>query len=140
MTQRAFFLDTAYAYALVNKSDAWHSAAVEWQNKIVHEGVGLCTTEYVLCEIADGLSSLKFHKKTFQLISVLEESPLITVIPASTELFHKGFQLFEHYEDKEWSLTDCISFVVMRKYKLNEALTTDIHFQQAGFRALLREK
>jgi uncharacterized protein len=39
--------------------------------------------------------------------------------------------------DKEWSLTDCISFVVMKERGLTEALTADHHFEQAGFKALL---
>ena len=41
--------------------------------------------------------------------------------------------------DKSWSLTDCISFVVMGEHGITDALTGDRHFEQAGFRALLRE-
>jgi hypothetical protein len=50
-----------------------------------------------------------------------------------------GFDLFASRPDKEWSLVDCISFVVMQQRRLKEALTTDHHFIQAGFRAMLRE-
>jgi uncharacterized protein len=47
--------------------------------------------------------------------------------------------LFKQRKDKEWGLVDCISFIVMQNREITDALTADIHFQQAGFRALLRE-
>ena len=54
------------------------------------------------------------------------------------ELYRSAFDLFSQRTDKEWSLTDCISFVVMQQRGLTEALTSDGHFEQAGFKALLR--
>jgi predicted nucleic acid-binding protein len=59
-------------------------------------------------------------------------------VPASPELFQRGVELFRARPDKEWSLTDCISFVVMTEKGLSEALTGDRHFEQAGFHALLK--
>ena len=61
------------------------------------------------------------------------------IIPASGALFDAGLALFADRPDKNWSMVDCISFVVMKKHRLKDALTADHHFQQAGFRALLRE-
>jgi hypothetical protein len=61
------------------------------------------------------------------------------IVPASKQLFRAGFDLFSRRPDKDWSLVDCISFVVMKQRRLKEALTTDQHFIQAGFRALLRD-
>ena len=60
------------------------------------------------------------------------------VIPASTALMDRGIALFAARADKEWGLTDCISFVVMQEHNMTEALTADHHFEQAGFSALLR--
>ena len=65
-------------------------------------------------------------------------SPFIRIIPADEELFQAGFDYFEARPDKGWSLTDCISFVVMEREQLTEALTGDHHFEQAGFTALLK--
>jgi predicted nucleic acid-binding protein len=62
----------------------------------------------------------------------------IEVIPASTELFEAGLQLHAQRPDKEWSLTDCISFVVMQRRGITSALAYDHHFEQAGFEVLLR--
>ena len=50
---------------------------------------------------------------------------------------NKALQCYKMRTDKEWGITDCISFVVMEEYGLTEALTADKHFRQAGFKALL---
>ncbi|KAF5428591.1 hypothetical protein C5S39_11130 [Candidatus Methanophagaceae archaeon] len=51
----------------------------------------------------------------------------------------RAIDFYRDREDKEWGLTDCISFIVMGDQGLTDALTADEHFEQAGFRALLRE-
>jgi len=73
------------------------------------------------------------------LVRDLQSDPSVRIVPASQALFQRGFDLFSDRPDKDWSLVDCISFVVMKQQRLKDALTTDHHFVQAGFRALLRE-
>ncbi len=70
----------------------------------------------------------------------LRSDPTVTIIPSSTELFAAGVELYATRPDKEWSLTDCISFVVMEREGLTDALTGDRHFEQAGFKVLLSNK
>jgi predicted nucleic acid-binding protein len=53
-------------------------------------------------------------------------------------LFHKGFSLYRSRPDQTWGLIDCVSFIVMREAGIVDSLTADKHFEQAGFRALLR--
>ena len=69
---------------------------------------------------------------------MVRSRPGITVIAASTALMDEGVALYRQHKDKRWSLTDCISFVVMRREGIRDALTSDHDFEQAGFRALLR--
>lgn len=137
MANRALFLDTAYIYALFNKRDQWHKRAAEWEEKIAAENRPLLTTELVLTEIADGLSSLKFRRNAVGIIKALQQSSLVEIVPASSELFAKALTLYEQRPDKSWGLTDCASFVVMTENDLTDALTTDEHFRQAGFNAML---
>ena len=99
----------------------------------------MLTTQFILTEIADGLSPLKSRQNAANIIHALENSELIEVIPATSELFGKGLNLYENRTDKDWGLTDCMSFVAMQENNLTDALTTDDHFRQAGFRALLFE-
>jgi predicted nucleic acid-binding protein len=73
-------------------------------------------------------------------LKALEEDPDVEIVTLSEELYKRGLQLYRERRDKEWSLTDCISFIVMQELGLTEALTTDKHFRQAGFRVLLDEE
>jgi uncharacterized protein len=131
------FLDTAYVNALVNTRDQWHDAAVQWERKLSTDKRRLVTTEFVLVEIADGLAAVRFRVQAVQVVATLQASSLVEIIPASSQLFTAALELYRSRGDKDWGLTDCASFVVMNERGLSEALTTDDHFRQAGFRALL---
>ncbi len=133
----AIFLDTVYLLALINPNDAWRAKALEWAAKISGP---LVTTDAVLTEVADALCRSDRRAWAVAAIRDLRSDPKVTCVPGSAELFGKGFQLYERRADKDWSLTDCISFVVMRDRKIRQALTADIHFMQAGFEAVLREQ
>ena len=62
------------------------------------------------------------------------------IIPATSQLFNEGFNLYRRRQDKAWGITDCMSFIVMQERQLVEALITDNDFIQAGFRALMLEE
>ena len=92
-------------------------------------------TEYVLWETMNFASGTGNRAKSHVLMRHVLESPDFEVVPARFDLFEAGLQLHAQRPDKAWSLTDCISFVVMTDRGLSEALTGDHHFEQAGFRA-----
>jgi len=129
------FADTYYYLSLVNERDEAHSKAVAFMNSF--RGASI-TTEWILTELGDAL--VQPHKRSgyLQLLESIRQDSLATVIEASHDLFARGVELFANRPDKEWSLTDCISFVVMEERGLHEALTGDHHFEQAGYVALLR--
>ena len=137
MANEYLFVDTAYVYALINPRDQWHLEAVEWRKRIKSEKRLLLTTEFILAEIADGLSAVNFRQAAARAIHILQENPFVKIVPASSELFAQALTLYELRSDKNWGLTDCASFVVMEENKITDALTTDDHFRQAGFTALL---
>lgn len=133
------FLDTSYVYALVNSRDQWHDSAVQWEARLAAEQQRLVTTEFVLMEIADGLAAIRFRAQAAQVTAALQNSDLVRILPASSQLFAAALDLYRSRADKEWGLTDCSSFVVMGEQGLSEALTTDEHFRQASFRPVLLE-
>jgi predicted nucleic acid-binding protein len=128
------FADTSYYVALLGPRDPWHARAVEFSEK--HLG-RIVVTEYVLVETASMFSRGRDRAVYLTLLRDLEIDPLTRVIPASRALFRHGLDLFAARSDKNWSLVDCISFVVMKQQRLTDDLTTDDHFKQAGFNRLL---
>lgn len=98
------------------------------------------TTNYVLTElVALLISPLRIaHPRIVAFIESLKASPYVHIAHVDPELDHGAWHLFAERPDKEWSLVDCASFVVMRQRGISEALTTDHHFEQVGFVRLLK--
>jgi predicted nucleic acid-binding protein len=126
--------DTYYYLALLNPRDSAHPEAVAIGPTLAGR---LVTTQYVLTEVADALSAPQDRAKFLALLVLLESDPSVTIVPGSNDLFRRGVALYQARPDKDWPLTDCISFIVMDDEGLTEALTADRHFSQAGFRTLL---
>jgi uncharacterized protein len=99
----------------------------------------LITTHAVLLEVGNSLSKQRYRQHAGQLLRFLTTDPTVEVVSVGPERFDRGLQLFESRRDKEWGLVDCISFTVMSDRGLTESLTSDEHFEQAGFVALLRQ-
>ena len=131
------FIDTSFLIAFLLTDDTHHDRAVARQNKV--KGT-LLTTEYVLIEFADAMVAEHLRSKTSPVIQALKNDPAVRIAEASTGLMDRGLEMYTSRNDKRWSLTDCISFVVMRDFGAVDALTSDHHFEQAGFRALLRHE
>lgn len=98
----------------------------------------MVTTAWVLTEVANFLRRAHEREAYVELVRSLEASSDVLLMPATDGLWRRGIDLFSKRLDKEWSLTDCISFVVMTERGITDALTGDHHFEQAGFAALLK--
>ena len=128
------FADTSFYIAVVSERDAYHERAVLATKRYRRKQV---TTEYVLVETGNWMA--KSDRPAFmQLLAELHADPNTTIVPASRDVFDRACRLYGERLDKEWSLTDCISFVVMQKLSITDALTHDHHFEQAGFRVLMK--
>jgi predicted nucleic acid-binding protein len=132
---KAVFADAFYFVGLLNREDQHHARVVAAAGQLRGE---LVTTEWILAEFADALAESTSRRLVLQFIRDLEQDPKVRIIRASTELFQRGLQLYDQRPDKEGSLTDCISFVVMKEEDIQDVLTGDKHFEQAGFKVLLR--
>lgn len=133
---RRVFADAWFYIALLDPHDAAHSAArTVCGDASISEFV---TTRAVLMEVANMLAGTKARRECAAFLRDLCMAADTRVVPDSDALFQRGLSLYEERPDKEWSLTDCISFVVMTDEGLTEALTGDRHFEQAGFTRLLK--
>lgn len=128
------FADTFYFLALLIPSDPAHGRAVAIGRGITGT---IVTTGWVLTELFDAMAHPR-NRLVVEFLAELRATGQFTVVPLSDELAEEGVRLFADRHDKHWSLTDCISFVVMQRESLTDALTADHHFEQAGLRALLK--
>ena len=129
------FADTFYFLALLDTREERHLAAVEASR---NPELRFVTTEWVLAEFGDAYCHPEDRADFVALYRSLVNHPRVKIVAADTRLFQRGVDFFERRQDKNWSLTDCLSFVVMRDEGITQALTGDKHFEQAGFTALLK--
>ncbi|MDN3514165.1 MAG: PIN domain-containing protein [Candidatus Brocadia sp.] len=129
------FVDTAYVIALLNPRDAHHKKAKALlpQLRTAHE---VWITEAVLIEVGNSLACAN-RTAAVSFINSCYATVNVKVVSVNRSLLSRALEFYRVHEDKEWGLTDCISFVVMKDHDLTKALTSDEHFQQAGFLALL---
>jgi predicted nucleic acid-binding protein len=128
------FADASYYVALLSPRDQHHQDAVRVSSTLRRP---IVVTEFVLIEVTNALASVESRGRAVALWTHLQNDPSVTVVPASSGLVARGVELYSRRQDKHWSLTDCISFVVMQERGLAESLAADHHFEQAGFVALL---
>ncbi|MFO1431498.1 MAG: PIN domain-containing protein [Candidatus Competibacteraceae bacterium] len=133
------FIDTAFIIALSIENDRYHSIAKSWAEHIVHNNYLMVTHQGILLEVGDAFAKPQWRKMALELINYLQHDPTVEIVTISPQLLDDAIQLFASRNDKNWGLTDCLSFIIMQKLNLKAALTADQHFSQAGFRALLKE-
>jgi hypothetical protein len=129
------FADTGFFLALINPRDQYHRSAAELNSRLT---APLVTTAWVLLEFANAISASRARERFERVLASLRSESDAQIIAPEPDLFDRGCELYISRPDKEWSLTDCISFVVMQREGLSDALTGDRHFEQAGFKALLK--
>lgn len=130
MSNNRYFLDTSFIIALINERDQYHQIANDLAN--YYDNSFLVTSDAILLEIANGLSR-NYKQQATQLLEYLLNAETVEIIHVTPELFNQGFDLYKKFQDKEWGLVDCISFVIMKNQNITHALSFDHHFQQAGF-------
>ena len=136
MASDRLFLDSVYLIALEVENDQHHNEASKHWTTLFEVPLTLVTTSYVLDEIVTFLNSRRQHAKAIRVGDNLLTASNVELIHVDENLFRAGWSYFKQYADKTFSLTDCISFVLMKRLEITQALTFDKHFTQAGFAKL----
>ena len=135
----AVFADAGYWIAMINPLEILHLKA-----EAVSRTLGkakLITTELVLVELLNFYAAGGAHARALAVryVAQIRRNSSVDIISMDEPLFSRGYELYASRLDKEWGMVDCVSFVVMKERGLFDALAYDHHFQQAGYRALLRD-
>jgi len=136
---RVVLLDTGFILALENRDDRHHVRAKQLDRELGAAGAVFVAHWGILLEIGDGYARLGRRAKGIELLDKLLGEDGYRVVNLSEEIVQEAAELFRSRADKEWGLTDCVSFTVMRREGIREALSADIHFRQAGFEPMLLE-
>ena len=132
----SLFLDTSFLYALEDVSDLHHDESREIWKKTLKNPPRLVLTSYIFDETVTLLQSKLGHAKAADVGNRLLDSSLVEFIQVTPEIFEEAWSYFSKHKDKGYSFTDCVSFTVMEKLSIKNALTFDRHFRQAGFKVL----
>ena len=129
------FADTSYYVALLSPTDSLHRKAVELT---LLQNIRIVLTNFILLELGNMFKEGDHRPKLVAMVEQLRSKSNVLIVPATRTLLQKSLDLFGSRPDKNWSLTDCSSFVVMDEYRVTSALSSDHHFEQAGFTILLK--
>jgi uncharacterized protein len=127
------FVDTSGWIGLSDKSDKYHARAAAAFASLAGRPCKFITTDYVLDETITRLTTFCSHTEAAAFGRWALASPFIEIIHIDEPLWQAAWEMFQIYDDKVWSFTDCASFVVMRQWRLHQAFAFDRHFRQAGF-------
>ena len=132
------FADTGYWIAVTIHTDALHGVAIDLASRLRSHRI--ITTEAIFVEVLDHASKLGpyWRRLTANLVQNTMQDSRIEILPQTSNLFADAVAFYSARLDQRWSLTDCMSFVVMRERGITQALAYDRDFEQAGFTALLR--
>ncbi len=130
---RTIFVDTSYLLALEFPKDQNHALVKQHWQQLKSSPVRLVTTTYIFDELVTVLNSRGHYQKAVTTGRSILNSQLFQLIHVDEMLFSSAWQFFQKHCDKNYSFTDCMSFVVMQKYGITTACTLDKHFAQAGF-------
>lgn len=130
-----WFADTSFWIAVSQKTDQYHGRASAWSDNLVKKDAFILTTEAVLWEWMNALANSSTRRATAEGYRRCHQDTQIEVVPFAVDMIAAASRFYEARSDKDWSLTDCLSFLVMEQRGVPRALTTDHHFRQAGFEA-----
>ena len=130
-------MDASGLYALADHRDPLRARARHAIATKIAAGSRLVLTDYILDEACTLAKSRAGSHAALQLLQLVEASAGFRIEWIGPDRFDVTKTYFRKHSDHDYSFTDCSSFVVMEELRLRDALTSDHHFVEAGFRALL---
>jgi len=133
MEKNTLFVDTGAWFALADKSDQYHSKAVNIYPKLLSSYINLKTTNLVIAETYTLIRRALGHQAAIIFLENIAASPRVIKVYSDNILEEKAEKILRKYQDQNFSYTDAVSFAVMKQYVIKKAFSFDQHFVTAGF-------
>lgn len=136
----SLFVDTSGWASFFIQDQSYYSQALEQLSLARTQNYQIITTNYIIAELVALFDSplRQPRNRIFEMINTIKSRPYIQILHVSKSIDHAAWELCQKRPDKPWSLVDCSSFIIMQQFNIQTALTTDRHFEQAGFIRLLK--
>jgi len=131
MKSERVFIDTSGFYALMDRSDGNHEQAAGIWASLLEKGLHFCTGNYVIVETLALLQSrLGFEAGDLWYRDVLSLAEILWI---DGRIHNLAYELWLSLGRRRLSFVDCVSFAVMRHYKIEKVFGFDRHFLEQGF-------
>jgi hypothetical protein len=130
---KAVFIDTGAWFAGIAKNDQYHNRAMKHRNWLLKENARLITTNLIIHESTMLLERKVSKKEALKFLKAILKDPLVEIVHLDEDTELEGYRLYQKYKDQDFSIADCISFVVMKQYQISRCFTFDHHFSTMNF-------
>ena len=132
------FVDSSYWIARIYPKDNLYRQALNISQTLVDSE--LVTSDSVLIEVLNKFSRRggDFRESAARYVNKIFKEGVVKVIPQNRKHYMKALELYTNRSDKAYSLTDCMSMIIMNEYHIKQVLTSDRHFEQEGFEMLMK--
>lgn len=139
MIIKPIFVDTSALIAIGNKRDIFHNQAVKIKDDLRLSNRNFVITSAIILEFGNAFCPVNLKSSAIKIIESVMQSKKWKNVSIDEKIINRAFELYKQMKDKDWGLVDCTSMVVAKDMGITEVFTTDHHFEQAGFTALLRK-
>ena len=127
------FVDSSAWIALADRGDSHHKAVAAAYPLIFKNYKALVTSNLVLAETYIVLLKEMGHQVALEFLERIKASPRILKIYSNEDVEAEAGQILSKYSDQDFSYTDAVSFVIMKRQGIKKAFSFDKHFTIAGF-------
>lgn len=127
------FVDTSAWFAGIAKNDQYNEHATKCRNQLLKGNSRFITSNLIIHETTMLLERKVSKKEAIRFLKVILKDSHVEIIHADEDIELEAYELYQKYKDQDFSVADCISFVIMRRYQISKCFTFDHHFSTMGF-------
>lgn len=130
---KTVFVDTSAWFAGIAKNDQYNEPAIKYRDHLLKSNTRIITSNLIIHETTMLLERKVSKKEAIRFLRIILKDSRIEIIHADEDIEQEAYDLYQKYKDQDFSITDCISFVMIRRFRISHCFTFDHHFSTMGF-------